>query len=54
MLSANAAMMEVNQTYPACAFIKFILRVTFFKPFMINFGVNRKLEKYTHAYFIEM
>ena len=32
----------------SCAFIKFIFRVTFFKPFMTNLGVNGKL-KYTHS-----
>ena len=39
---------EVNQTYPTCAFIKFIFRVTFFYSFMMNFGVNWKL-KYLHT-----
>ena len=46
MLSINA---EVNRTYPTCAFIKFIFRVIFFKPFMTSFGVNGKL-KYTHTH----
>ena len=46
MLSINA---EVNRTYPTCAFIKFIFRVAFLKPFMTNFGVDGKL-KYTRTH----
>ena len=41
---------EVNQTYPMCALIKFIFRVTLFQQFMTNFGVSEKL-KYTTSIF---
>ena len=45
---------EVKRTYPTCAFIKFIFRVIFFKPFMTSFGVNWKLKYTTHAYFMDV
>ena len=40
---------EVNQTYPTCAFIKFIFRVKIFCPFMMNVMVDGKL-KYTQTH----
>ena len=45
---------EVNQTYPTCAFTKFIFRVIFFKPFMTRFGVNVETEIYTYEYFMDV
>ena len=35
---------DVNQAYPTCAFIKFILGVTFFYPLETNLGLNWKLK----------